>query len=103
MYLVWTNPTKSYTLMIILFEGWKKCNVITEQILSQGGRVEEKIYKGYEIFYFHKSKRDDPNVGENQKKYTTTVRTINGNLLWTCKYYLDYRHLRDISEEETNM
>ncbi len=93
-------------LVGIFREGWKKGKDNDELVLSPGGRIQERRFKGYDTYRSTHGNNSDPNLEKNMRECTTTIGSfinVNDDIAWVCKYYSAFRYLKNMAEKETDM
>ena len=69
IYLIHAQSNKYDKLVKAFHEGCEKGKDTDDLVLSPGGRVEERRYKGWDTFYYHKSDNDDPDAEKNMMQF----------------------------------
>ncbi len=90
----------------IFREGWKKGKDNDELVLSPGGRIQTRRFKGYDTYRSTHGNNSDPNLEKNMRECTTTIGSfinVNNDIEWVCKYYSAFNYLKNMAEKETDM
>ena len=75
-----------------------------ELVLSPGGRVKERRFKGYDSYDSHKGDKNDPDNRKKQRKSTTLIGALidlKNDISWVCKHYPSFKYLKNMAEDET--
>ena len=105
MYSIQARSDQCDELVKILREGWEKGKATDDLVLSPGGRVEERRFKGYDSYGYHKGDKNDPDNRKKQRKITTSIGDLidlKNDISWVCIHYPSFKYLKNKAEHETS-